>query len=164
MSLLVVGRLLVVGDVMTDVLAVLDAAVAVGTDTPARITMTGGGSAANTAVWLADLGVPVTLVSVMGTDPAGTDRLDELRAAGVDCAIRRTRDAPTGTVVVLSRAGERSMVTDRGANAVCPLWTLTPCSPRRRTRCTCTCPGTCCWTSGPGRPASTRCGPRGSGA
>src|SRR2546430_609431 len=110
-------RILVVGDVMTDVLAVHGPAPAVGTDTPARIDLTGGGSAANTAAWLADLGMPVTLVSVVGTDAAGSDRLDELRAAGVDCAIRRTRDAPTGTVVVLSRAGERSMLTDRGANS-----------------------------------------------
>jgi sugar/nucleoside kinase (ribokinase family) len=110
-------RIVVVGDVMTDVLAVHGSPVDTGTDTEAHIELTGGGSAANTAAWLADLGVPVTLVSVVGTDPAGTARLDELRSAGVHCAIRRTREAPTGTVVVLSRAGERSMLADRGANA-----------------------------------------------
>jgi ribokinase len=110
-------RIVVVGDIMTDVLAVHGAAVEHGTDTGAQIELTGGGSAANTAAWLADLGVAVTLVGVVGTDPAGTARLDELRSAGVRCAVRRTREAPTGTVVVLSRAGERTMLTDRGANA-----------------------------------------------
>jgi sugar/nucleoside kinase (ribokinase family) len=113
----VTGRILVVGDVMTDVLAVHDALRERGTDTEARIELTGGGSAANTATWLVDLGVPVTLVSVVGTDAAGAARLDELRAAGVTCAIRRTPEAPTGTVVVLSEAGERTMLTDRGANS-----------------------------------------------
>jgi ribokinase len=110
-------RIVVVGDVMTDVVAVHRADVEHGTDTGAQIELTGGGSAANTAAWLADQGVPVTLVGVVGTDPAGTARLDELRSAGVRCAIRRTREAPTGTVVVLSRAGERTMLNDRGANA-----------------------------------------------
>ncbi|TML29397.1 MAG: ribokinase, partial [Actinobacteria bacterium] len=111
------SRIVVVGDVMTDVVAVHGSPVARGTDTAAQIELTGGGGAANTAAWLADLGVPVTLVGVVGTDPAGSARLDELRAAGVTCAVRRTREAPTGTVVVLSRAGERTMLTDRGANA-----------------------------------------------
>ena len=110
-------RIVVVGDVMTDVLAVYGSPVERGTDTDAQIELTGGGSAANTAAWLADLGVPVTLVGVVGTDPGGTARLDELRDAGVRCAVRRTREAPTGTVVVLSRDGERTMLTDRGANA-----------------------------------------------
>ncbi len=110
-------RIVVVGDVLTDVLAVHASPVEAGTDTPARIELTGGGSAANTAAWLADLEVPVTLVSVVGTDAAGTARLDELASAGVTCAVRRTPEAPTGTVVVLSRAGERSMLTDRGASA-----------------------------------------------
>jgi sugar/nucleoside kinase (ribokinase family) len=109
--------IVVVGDVMTDVLAVHGSPVEHGTDTDARIELTGGGSAANTAAWLGDLGVPVTLVGVVGTDPGGTARLDELRGAGVRCAVRRTREAHTGTVVVLSRAGERTMLTDRGANA-----------------------------------------------
>jgi sugar/nucleoside kinase (ribokinase family) len=110
------GRIIVVGDVITDVLVVFAGPLRVGTDTPARIEQTGGGSAANTAAWLASLGTPVTLVGVVGTDAAGADRLAELAAGGVACAVRRTGDASTGSVVVLSRAGERSMLTDRGAN------------------------------------------------
>jgi sugar/nucleoside kinase (ribokinase family) len=110
------GRIIVVGDILTDVLAVFTGPPALGTDTPARIELTGGGSAANTAAWLASLRVPVTMVGVVGRDAAGADRLDELDATGVDCAVRRTSEASTGTVVVLSTDGERSMLTDRGAN------------------------------------------------
>jgi ribokinase len=109
-------RVLVVGDIATDVLAVHSGPVAVGTDTPARISLTGGGSAANLAAWLAGQGVPVTLAAVVGDDAAGTARLAELAGYGVRCAVRRSTEAPTGTVVVLSAGGDRSMLCDRGAN------------------------------------------------
>src|SRR6185312_2601192 len=91
---------------------------AVGSDTAAEIMITGGGSAANTAAWLAALGVPVTLVAVVGDDRAGTDRLEELRAAGVRCAVRRAPGASTGAIVVLSAGDDRTMITDRGANGL----------------------------------------------
>ncbi|HET6211875.1 MAG TPA: PfkB family carbohydrate kinase [Micromonosporaceae bacterium] len=108
--------ILVVGDVVTDVLAVLRGPLAVGSDTPAEVRFTGGGSAANTAAWLAAAGAPVTLVATVGADPAGDARLAELAAAGVRLAVRRCPDAPTGTVVVLAEPHERSMLNDRGAN------------------------------------------------
>ncbi|GIH13772.1 carbohydrate kinase family protein [Rugosimonospora africana] len=111
------GRIIVVGDIVTDVLAVYSGQLAAGSDTPAQVSLTAGGSAANTAAWLAASGTPVTLVGVVGDDAAGTDRLAELAAAGVDCAVRQVADAPTGTVVVLSHTGERTMLCDRGANA-----------------------------------------------
>ncbi|WJK39821.1 PfkB family carbohydrate kinase [Solwaraspora sp. WMMA2056] len=110
------GRILVVGDLVTDVVAVLAGPVAAGSDTPAAIRFTGGGQAANTAAWLAWHGVPVTLVATVGDDDVGALRLAELAAAGVGLAVRRCRSTPTGTVIVLAHAGERSMVADRGAN------------------------------------------------
>src|SRR5256885_11451922 len=110
------GRIIVVGDVVTDVLAIYADPLAAGTDSGARIEIAGGGSAANTAAWLASIGVPVTLVAVVGEDGAGADRIEELAVGGVDCAIRRTPEASTGTVMVLSHAGERTMLSDRGAN------------------------------------------------
>ena len=112
------GRVIVVGDIVTDVLAVYSGPLATGTDTAATIALTAGGSAANTAAWLADAGTPVTLVGVVGADAAGADRVAELTAAGVDCAVRRVEGAATGTVVVLSESGERTMLCDRGANAL----------------------------------------------
>jgi sugar/nucleoside kinase (ribokinase family) len=99
-------RIVVVGDIATDVLAVHSGAIAAGSDTPARIRLTGGGSAANTAAWLACCGVPVTLVGVVGADEAGGHLVGELTECGVHCAVRRTTRAHTGTVVVLSADGE----------------------------------------------------------
>src|SRR4051794_31096734 len=91
------ARVLVVGDIVTDVLAAHPAPLAAGADTAARIRVTGGGSAANTAAWLAAEGVPVALVGVAGGDAAGDERLAELRRAGVDCtSVRRAADAATG--------------------------------------------------------------------
>jgi sugar/nucleoside kinase (ribokinase family) len=108
---------LVVGDIVTDILAVYSGPFAVDSDTTARIGLTGGGSAANTAAWLAFVGTPVHVVAVVGTDVAGTDRLAELIAAGVGVsAVRRTRDAPTGGVIVLAQDNVRTMLSDRGAN------------------------------------------------
>jgi sugar/nucleoside kinase (ribokinase family) len=109
-------RVLVVGDIVTDVLAVLEAPIATGSDAPARVRFTGGGAAANTAVWLAQAGVPVTLLAAVGDDTAADARLAELAAAGVELAVRRCAGAATGTVVVLAERDERSMLFDRGAN------------------------------------------------
>ncbi|WP_428966929.1 carbohydrate kinase family protein [Micromonospora fluostatini] len=107
---------MVVGDVTTDVVAVLAAPLAFGSDTPGTIRTLPGGQGANTAAWLAWLGRRVTLVGAVGDDDAGRDRLRELTAAGVDCAVRRCPGVPTGVVLVLSQARDRTMVSQRGAN------------------------------------------------
>lgn len=110
-------RVLVVGDIVTDILAVHSGRVAVGSDTEARISVTGGGSAANTAAWLVQAGARADIVAVAGTDASGDERLVELAAAGVGCAsVRRTTEAPTGTIIVLAQGSERSFLCDRGAN------------------------------------------------
>ncbi|HEU4422038.1 MAG TPA: PfkB family carbohydrate kinase [Pilimelia sp.] len=109
-------RVIAVGDVITDVLAVLTAPLAPGSDASAAIRMTGGGQAANTAAWLSWSGVPVTLVAAVGTDEAGNTRLSELAAGGVHCTVRRWADTPTGSIVVLVDGSERTMITDRGAS------------------------------------------------
>ncbi len=110
-------RMLVVGDIVTDILAVHSGSVATGSDTPASISVTGGGSAANTAAWLASAGCPVDLVGVAGVDANGDDRIAELKASGVGCRfVRRSADAPTGSVIVLAHEAERSFLCDRGAN------------------------------------------------
>ncbi|WP_410812425.1 carbohydrate kinase family protein [Micromonospora sp. 067-2] len=110
------ARVVVVGDVITDVVAVLSGPLAVGSDTSAGITVGGGGQAANTAAWVAAQGVDVTLVAAVGDDDAGRDRVTELERAGVECAIDRIEGAATGTVIVLATNAERTMVSQRGAN------------------------------------------------
>jgi ribokinase len=107
----------VVGDAVTDIHAVHSGPIEVGSDTPASIRVSGGGSGANTAAWLATTGTAVRLVAVVGRDAAGDDLVAELTAGGVECVhVRRSGDAPTGSVIVLTHAGERSFITDRGAN------------------------------------------------
>lgn len=107
----------VVGDVATDVVAVLDGVPAPGSDRPASISSRGGGAGANVAVHLAQLGVPVVLAGCVGDDPAGAGLLAELTAAGVRPHVRTVAGSATGTIVSLVEPdGQRSMLADRGAN------------------------------------------------
>jgi sugar/nucleoside kinase (ribokinase family) len=109
--------IVVVGDIVTDIHVVHSGPVVVGSDTPAAIRVLGGGSAANTAAWLATAGARVELVAVVGRDRAGDDLLAELATGGVGCVhVRRSGDARTGSIVVLAHGDERSFLTDRGAN------------------------------------------------
>ena len=110
--------MIVVGDLVTDVLVAHDAPIAFGSDTAASITVSGGGQAANTAAWLARAGRAVTLVAAVGDDLAGRERVAELTAAGVRCAIRAHPGVATGSVVVLTGRGERTLITDRGAGSL----------------------------------------------
>ena len=106
---------IVVGDLVTDVLVAHTGPIHPGSDTEAAITVTGGGQAANTAAWLAHSNHPVTLIASVGDDPAGHERIAELKAAGVHCAVQIHPHAKTGSVVVLSAPHDRTMITDRGA-------------------------------------------------
>jgi sugar/nucleoside kinase (ribokinase family) len=113
-----VTRVVALGDLMTDVVALASGPVAAGSDTRSRVRVTGGGSAANTAAWLAATGHPVTYVGRVGADAFGQAAVDELVATGVDVLVARDPDRPTGVcVVVVTPDGERSMFPDAGANA-----------------------------------------------
>ncbi|WP_420813974.1 carbohydrate kinase family protein, partial [Phytoactinopolyspora endophytica] len=91
---------------------------AVGSDTPAEIRVSGGGQAANTAAWLASIGTDVTFVGAVGDDQAGHDRLAELREAGARTRVAVRPGVATGCVIVLTHGDERTMISDRGANAL----------------------------------------------
>jgi ribokinase len=111
-------RVVCLGDLMMDVLARLPGPLAVGSDTPAPVGIYGGGSAANTAAWLVQAGLPTTFVGRVGDDALGRRALDELTAAGVDLVVSVDPDRPTGTCIVLVDVdGERTMVPSAGANA-----------------------------------------------
>jgi sugar/nucleoside kinase (ribokinase family) len=108
--------IVVLGEVMTDVIAVHDGRLAVASDTPARITLRPGGAGANTAAWLAHAGVPVALIARTGDDSAADLALKGLD--GVDLRVARDAKRPTGTCIVLvAPGGERTMLPDPGANA-----------------------------------------------
>ncbi|GAA3192607.1 carbohydrate kinase family protein [Actinocorallia longicatena] len=112
--------LLVIGDVVTDVLARHGDALEPGavSDTRADISVQPGGSAANTAAWMASLGASVRLLASVGSDTGDWHR-DVLLAAGVSPVLRVRPDQPTATIVVMvERSGERTMLAHRGAGAL----------------------------------------------
>jgi ribokinase len=110
-------KLVVLGDVMVDVVARAEGPLARGSDTPARVSVSGGGSAANVAAWAAALGTPVALACRVGDDERGRMAVDELLRGGVRLHTSVDRERPTGTCVVLVEpGGERSMLPDPGAN------------------------------------------------
>ncbi len=111
-------RALCLGDLMVDVLAQLPTELAPGSDTPAPITVRGGGSAANTAAWLVAAGIATTFIGRVGDDVLGRMALNDLAAAGIDLHVSVDPVRPTGTCIVLVDIdGERTMVPSAGANA-----------------------------------------------
>jgi ribokinase len=107
----------VVGDVATDVVVVLEGEPAPGSDRPASIVTRGGGAAANVAAHLARLGLSVELAGCVGDDPSGAGLAAELAGVGVRLALRTVPGIPTGTIVSLVEpGGQRSMLADRAAN------------------------------------------------
>lgn len=112
------GPIVVIGDVMTDVIARVEDPLALGSDTPARVVTRQGGAGANVAAWLAALGHPVAFVGCVGDDPFGREAVQVLAAAGVMTHVAVDPTAATGTCVVLvGRDGERTMLPDAGANS-----------------------------------------------
>lgn len=110
------GGLLVVGDVVTDVVARHGTALVHGTDTKAGIRTLPGGAGANVACWAVRSGCPeVRLLARVGADAAAWHR-DRLRRAGVRELLAVDDGAPTATVVALvDPAAERTFLTDSGA-------------------------------------------------
>jgi ribokinase len=75
-----------------------------------------GGSAANTAYWLARLKTRVTLAGAVGNDALGEAHLASLREAGVNTdGVERVAWA-TGVAIIFSLGREKRMVRAPGAN------------------------------------------------
>ncbi|MFC9184568.1 carbohydrate kinase family protein [Streptomyces globisporus] len=111
------GRgLLVVGDVVTDVVARHGSALAHGTDTKALIRTLPGGAGANVACWAVRSGCPdVRLLARAGAESADWHR-EALETAGVRAFLAVDDEVPTATVVALvDAAAERTFLTDGGA-------------------------------------------------
>jgi sugar/nucleoside kinase (ribokinase family) len=101
---------------MLDVVVIPSRPLERGTDVPGRVALRQGGSAANTARWLARLGVRSTLITAVGRDPAGRALVDALKSDHVTVRSVRVAGRPTGRIgVVVMFGGERSFVADRGA-------------------------------------------------
>ncbi|MEV4945929.1 PfkB family carbohydrate kinase [Streptomyces sp. NPDC053755] len=108
--------LLVVGDVVTDVVARHRHPLTAATDTAAEIRTLPGGAGANVACWAARSGCrDVRLLGRVGTDAADWhDRA--LASSGVRPLLVRDAEAATATVIALVDASaERTFLTDSGA-------------------------------------------------
>ena len=109
-------KVLVVGDTITDIIVMPEGPIVRGSDRRAIIRQKPGGSAANHAVWLGSLGMRVTF----GSRVAASD-LDRTTAyfanRSVDARLAADADLPSGVLIsIVDNDGERSFLTDRGAN------------------------------------------------
>jgi ribokinase len=106
----------VLGDLVLDVVVAPARPLEAGTDVAGRVAFVQGGSAANTARWLARLGARATLITAVGRDATGRALVELVRREGVVARVSRIAGARTGRIgVVVSPDGERSFVPDRGA-------------------------------------------------
>lgn len=110
------------GDLMVDINAIVgsleDVISARGSDLPSPISITPGGSASNTALWLTDLGASTIFLGSVGDDMVGKSALSYLAARGIETCVRIDPDLATGMCIVLSELdGSRTMIPSAGANA-----------------------------------------------
>ena len=107
---------LVVGDVMTDIIVMPEGPMVRGSDRRAKIRSSHGGSGANQAVWLGSLGVPVRFVSRVAASELDKN-LAYFRSRGVEPILAGDPELPSGVLIsIVDADGERSFLTDRGAN------------------------------------------------
>ena len=75
-----------------------------------------GGNAGSTSYTIAKLGVPVSLSTLVGRDPAGDSVLGSLRAAGVDLSLVQYVNAPTSIAIsLINSAADRALLYLLGA-------------------------------------------------
>jgi ribokinase len=108
--------LVCVGDVMLDIRVEAEA-LQRGGDVHGRVLMQPGGTSANAAVWARWAGATAAVLGRVGDDLQGRTLRQALVERGVEPWLTADPEAPTGTMLVVHEAGERSMVADRGANA-----------------------------------------------
>jgi ribokinase len=108
-------EVVVVGQIARDLVLRVEELPAEGTAAPVglRLEMLGG-KGANQAVALAQLGVPVTLLGVVGDDPVADTLLAQARADGIDVTpVIRRAGATTGLIVnVLDARGKWRYLED----------------------------------------------------
>jgi len=109
--------ILVVGNINYDILFPLDRLPGPHEKMVCGEARTGfGGSAANTAYWLARLDTRVTLAGAVGNDALGDAHLACLREAGVNTDGVEQVPYATGIAVIFSLGREKRMVRAPGAN------------------------------------------------
>lgn len=107
-------RLVTLGDLLLDVIVLLDEPLAPGDDVRARTRTGAGGQAANVAAWAASLGAASLVLAKRGDDAAGELVARELAGHGVELAGPVAAGATGVVVSLVGSDGERSMASDRG--------------------------------------------------
>lgn len=122
-------RVIVIGDVMTDVIVIPEGPMVRGSDRRARITTRPGGSGANQAVWFGSMGTRVSFVARVGAkDKPHLEAY--FKGFHVDPVLIADPEKLSGMLVtIIDPGGERSFLTDRGANldlshSDMPVWLL----------------------------------------
>ncbi len=112
------SRVLCIGDVMLDVIALVPDSINYGSDTPSQVSTHSGGAAGNVASWIKDSGVSSYVLARVGNDPAGVAVLSDLDRLGVEHGNKVIDGVRTGVVVILvDPSGERTMFPETAANA-----------------------------------------------
>lgn len=110
------GRILVVGDVMTDVIVVPEGPIVKGSDRRATVRSHPGGSGANQAVWLGAMAADVVFAARVGQADLAM-YAGYFRGLNVVPVLAGDAELPSGVLVtIVDGDGERSFLTDRGAN------------------------------------------------
>ncbi|MFC4452467.1 sugar kinase [Deinococcus sonorensis] len=110
------------GDLAWDVLAKPDTLLLAGGDTTGRLELSGGGSAANLAVWAQRCGLSSHFVGKIGRDHFGELAVAELQDEGVQPQVLWSGEHRTGVVLALiDQRGQRAMLSGQGAD-----WELLP--------------------------------------
>lgn len=105
------------GDIILDINIIRKKDMLHGSDTEGDISLFPGGSGSNTAVWLARAGGRTAFIGLIGCDNAGQMLKEQLKREGVTPFLRQEKDVPSGIIcIVLDEKGEKSMITQRGAN------------------------------------------------
>ena len=76
-----------------------------------------GGSAANTAIALAFLGVPTKFYGTIGRDPDGALIIEQMQTVGVDTSGIQYGETTGFTITMIDQSSERTMFSFRGASS-----------------------------------------------
>jgi sugar/nucleoside kinase (ribokinase family) len=106
-------RIICYGDVIHDIVVAPQGPIRIDTDTRSIIRSRPGGSAANTAAWLAEVGVVVDFFGMVGT---GDAKRHAAALPQVNAFLREHPTLQTGRIVIVVQGERRDMLTDRGAN------------------------------------------------
>ena len=78
-----------------------------------KLAIHGGGDAANVSFWLGKLKTPVSMIGIIGADPAGNFVRNELEDMKVECQLKISKQYPTASIlIIIEPDGERSFISN----------------------------------------------------